>query len=265
MRFFHSVLLVALLCILYACGHDKDDSFEVDRPAVEAALSTSLSQLPPGWPTGLDCDGLLWAGLAAGAGAQVDLLQARSEDGRWHRRQVSDGFCLDTAEAKSEISRDMLLGLLVGLQEQGDTASIQGVLDYAHAHDSVMGEGDRSRTIFTPNMYGVYERAVGNSDSLVLLFPVSADYENHLQMILLYAYNNGASGLPLHLQQFLRSLAKKYPNDAFCQAVACDALGVGCERAQSLLLDPAYTPPTYVRGPASALPIHLSLAAKALL
>ena len=262
--------VIAAAIALSACGHAKDDDAEPYRPsaAVSEAHAASLAKLPAGWPSGTDCDGLLWSGLARAAGHDVDLLLARADDGRWHRRQVSDGPCFaDGVDygSKSSISRDMFVGLLAGLMAAGGDADIQATLDYAAAHDGIMGEGDWSRIKWTTNIYGLFERALGNSGRPIFLFPVAADYENHLQMVEIVIYRRAAGDLPIHIKKRAAELALAFPSDALAQAMACFTAIGRCAEAEALALDPDYQAPSYVRGPAAAFDIHRAYAAQVLL
>ncbi len=254
-----------ILALSFGCAKAADDEPYSPSPKVEDARQAALSNLPEGWPTGLDCDGLLWSGLARAAGHEVDLTLARTDDGAWWRRQVSDGDCYPN-EAQSSISRDMFVGLLAGLMYRGGTQDIRDTLAYAHYHDGVMGEGDASRTKWTSNIYGLYERAIGDNHTPVILLPVAADYEKHLQMVEIVIYRQAVHGeLPVHIRQRAADLTLDNPNDALAQAMSCFIGSGRCEEAEKLVLDPAYVAPSYVRGPATAYAIHRAYAAQVLL
>ncbi len=260
---FAEILFVVMMTL--ACSHDEDEvSAYQPSPAVAVARDEALARLPPGWPSGLDCDGLLWSGLARAAGANVDLLAARTSEGVWWRRQVVDGNCYPDG-SQSSISRDMFVGLLAGLVEAGDTQTVRETIDYARAHGGKMGEGAAARIFWTQNIYGIYERAIGVNSTAVVLFPVAEDYENHLQLIKLATYRRAAGGLPIHLRKRAGELANAFPGDALAQAVYCYIEGDLCEEAERLVLDPVYQAPSYVRGPDSAADIHRAYAARILL
>lgn len=228
-------------------------------------------QDPIAWPAGTDCDGLLWAGLAAASGEDVDLHAARDAGGAWHRRPVAYGDCYPD-EAQSTISRDMFIGLLAGLVAQRDLTTIEATLQAAINAGGIMGEpfpGD-GRVIWTPNVFGLYARAaryLGNPTWVELaslplvLGPAAEDYQAHLQLLELALERQFSGELPLYLQPRAWELAIQAPNDMLAQVVGCMADAPdACDRAAALAGAPDYVAPSYARGPARAGEIHAAYA-----
>lgn len=103
-----------------------------------------------GWPN-LGCDSLLFAGLYAATGGRPDLTSARDNTGKWFRRPISAGNCYPD-ESKSEISRDLYLGLLWGAWRTKNLSIVEGIAEFGENRNWNMGEGDPSRTFLTPQI-----------------------------------------------------------------------------------------------------------------
>jgi len=101
-----------------------------------------------------DCDSLLFTGLySIVPGIEVDITAARSPSLAWYRRPTVDGSDPCYPEhSKSSISRDMFVGLLWNIWETKNIDLANEIWQYGSNSQWVMGEGDPSRTIFTPSM-----------------------------------------------------------------------------------------------------------------
>lgn len=172
------------------------------------------------------CDSLLFSGLyAATNGARINLGDAMDETGKWHRRPLSVGPCYPN-DSRSEISRDMYLGLFWGIWRQKNLAMAQGIADYGEANNWIMGEGDVSRTALTPAMISTLYRMIhklgGNRQKSKEQFPIIIDetkgFEAHLQVLhmLLRADIEGAAESD-YVDAFARH-AERQPNNALFQA-----------------------------------------------
>lgn len=257
----------------------KQAQFSDLRQAYDARLAAIT--WPDGWPSKIDCDALLWAGLASAAGVDVDLSLAEYEPGKMHRRPPPP--CFENGEdkgSKSTISQDMLTGYLWAIWRSRDRDAAERLASYGEANAWVMGEGLKSRTIMRTNLQGIlgrmlYQMSRGFDDRLyrrwfMAYLPVSEDYEQHIQAhgIILNAeideylrVNNmdATKADPDHGASFalldvsagnfnrLKSLAEASPSDPLFHA----GLGIytgDMSPAIALLLDETNPPPTYVRG-----------------
>ncbi len=262
--------LLAFVCV-YACDKTKKHPVKDSEPtAVTRELAVhfqeKLAAYPPGWPSTTDCDATLWAGLALAAGAPVDLSEAEYPvAGHIQRRPAPTCWDGNDKGAPSTVSRDMLTGYLWGAWASKDTAAIDRLDQYGKSHNWVMGEGDATRTGMGQNLTGLVCRMVGGSNCIgSLFFPVNTDWEHHVQVldILLQAgVSGGVDGLTLDR---VREAVAFNPNDATAQAT----LGVftgDYETAASLLNDPDYRAPSYVRGAGGYELVHWLFAASIVL
>lgn len=287
--------LVVLFCaILAACGvlekHSETDvSPTSESTALEARRGAWLSlydqtkNQETGWPSATDCDGTLWAGLAAAAGAGVSLELAEHAPGVIHRRPTTPCYPNDLdgdgqPDSRSTVSRDMFTGYLWGMWARRDTDAVRRLVDYGEAHDFVMGEPkDRTYEVeLGQNLTGLACRmlgALGGGDRTcagkqALYLPVAKDYEAHIQVLAILLQGE-VSGIALTdidglMLSRLEEAVADYPGDALFQA----ALGVytgDLTEALTLLNDDAYACPSYTRGSAANCLVHKMFAASIVL
>lgn len=197
--------LLVLLCILaVSCGERRDPPSEVGyspSPALQAQAELYLrlakeQQGASGFVEAEACDSVLFSGLAGAGGLKVDLLDARRPDGRWERRPLSLGSCLEQGLSKSSVSRDMLLGVFWWAWREGRLDVLEDLKQNLVANRGVFGESDgsldgQSRVLFTPTLAGVLYRllaALGGERSAVrfvpdLANPVPRGFQRHLHAL----------------------------------------------------------------------------------
>lgn len=206
----HLTLTLALLAT--ACGADKSkqpaepssvfDELRAEyQKGLEAYEAESSSRMY--WPSVTDCDSLLWSGLAAYAGAPVDLSLAEYYPGEWHRRPAPS--CWTKADgdvgSKSTISKDMLQGLLLAIWETRDVQTALRLAKFGEDNQWRMGEPYpemASRVVMSGNLKGqlgriIYKLTDGRDrrsyrNTAPLYGPVFKDYERHIQAIGIYLY-----------------------------------------------------------------------------
>ena len=107
------------------------------------------------------CDGLLFSSLAQSAGVEVDIFQAESEKepGRWYRSATQD--CFDSGRSESTISRDMLLGLAITLNNSKELDAVSRLIDYSDDNNRVIGEASDEesqfgRAFMSPSLEAMY-------------------------------------------------------------------------------------------------------------
>ena len=156
-----------LICLLLAgCVSAKTNKI-YSHSAIEATAETYKELIKgvtndAGFVHG--CDSLLFTSLAAVGGHSADIAAAR-KDGKWFRRNTFD--CFRTGNSKSTISRDMLFGVTVFAYSTRDTTGLlDSTLDYGIANKMVMGEGEKSRTLLTPQLAGLMARAARKNGSV---------------------------------------------------------------------------------------------------
>lgn len=229
-----------------------------------------------GWPDAKDCDGLLWAGIAKASGVDtVKLELAKDSDGTMHRRPLSSGECY-SAESKTTISRDMLLGLTFGAWRSRNGDLIKGLAQYGESNAWIMGRPSSAvgEVLLTGNMIGVLGRAACELSKYCpeyrrippLHSKSDVDYIQHLTV--LYILLNGEIDNPLGYTKpiglsidktrvgdvskdevdVLKWHADKSPSDMLFQtAMHLYTDGNFNEMVDDLLTDNSYVPP-YVRG-----------------
>lgn len=156
--------------LLSSCGlWEKEDNAPKEPTAQECLTKiqfvrdTYVSLLPgiadaDGWFETDACDALLWNSLLAAGGVDIDVTKARGSDGKWYRRPAKD--CFATGGSKSEISRDMLLGLMFYATYYGRLELLQSIYKYGSTNGWVMGEGDLTRTVFSPSLQATLADAI---------------------------------------------------------------------------------------------------------
>lgn len=89
------------------------------------------------------CDATLFSGLQSAAGVKVDLIQARSDDGAWHRRPKKYEACYP-GHSRSSLSRDMCLGMFWSWYSTKDLKSAEEFYEYCKKNNYIIGKGDPS-------------------------------------------------------------------------------------------------------------------------
>lgn len=272
MKFPHFLLLLVMSFTLPACGQEIPAG-PILITELEQMYAVKLLQLRNaternigGWPTDMECDGALWAGVARAAGADwVDVSAALRPDGRPTRKPLRD--CVTPDESATTTSNDMITGILLGLQEAGDAASVHRLYQYGERNDWIMGypEWYISRVLLRPNGITLmarilYKLTEGKRDYAIRLAPVvygpvDGDYEGHL-LLLSRIIEKKAGGAQYGMEVAETLFAKAHPGDALAQAVAGNYLGA------ALLLTGEYKSPTYVRGDDIYHTVHWLLAAR---
>ncbi len=135
------------------------------------------------WPDPMDCDGVLWAGVARAAGIkQVKIELADNPDGSIGRRAVGYPICWDGADkgSKSSTSGDMAQGRALAFWRDRDLGAAQRFASYGEAHQIdlfglpawILGAPypeEAGRVVLKPAMVGLVGRvieALSNGDDL---------------------------------------------------------------------------------------------------
>lgn len=267
-----TTLLLASTILLVACAKDNKSTHTVTVPEAFAFKYEAYKGLVTDFPTD-NCDWLLFQSLRDSAMKRTGLVEgAESDPGRWFRTPAKD--CLPAGHSESDISRDMLLGLAVYLWQMGDEANAQEVVDYAEAHNGVMGEGDFFRsdirepllTTFQAITLRIKDSAVplppatenpdpnapsganltGDLDATLLL----TDYRAHLAVLHIYLRGLVYGGISDFDLLMLRKQVERAPRNAFFQTVFHKFSDGDMGPALAVLLDeslfPAESLPTNV-------------------
>lgn len=261
--------------------------------------------LDDGWLARTECDGTLWNGLACAAGVPVNIALAEYEPGQIHRRPAPSCYSREGGDvgAQSTVSNDMLLGYQMCAWRRRDVEAMKRLAAYGEAHDVggglgwVMGEPfpERAdRVVVRPNGLGrigtILERLTDGGDKRPYRIipepyaPVGEDFERHLQVIGIILDGEadritrlraddpiiqtfapyGLIDIPKGAVDVLDELADNSPRDALFQA-ARGLYSGDMMPAITLLIDPAYECPSYVRGAAEWCTVHKLIAADVVL
>ena len=283
--------LLATLLGLTACNFKRVDEKEPEPDDRVEALETlfqetkasyeKLTEAQSYWPSVEDCDATLWAGMVCAAGVPVNIGLAEYRPGEIHRRPYK--ACWDNGKQGSNttVSRDMLVGYMWCGWRAKNLGAMQRLADYGEAHGWKMGDGEpesMGRVYLLSNGYGtlgrIIDRLSDGEDSRSYrkipptYFPVVADYERHLQALQIVL--GGEVGVPkvevplpvdgdrdIYTSELetLKKLVDGAPDDATFQAALAIYTG-DFEDAITLLLDPGYVFPSYVRGHENYKTVH---------
>lgn len=152
-------LLILILLLLTGCSsspHKDSNSapYSYSTPSDLDSTAALLRSLVPsvqnsnGFIETNKCDSLQMTALLGSSGTTIqDLSAAEPSPGKWLRRDTDSGSCYP-AGSGSEISRDMLLGVMWYAWVHRDLQMLERMYSYGEENNWVMGEGDIARTGF---------------------------------------------------------------------------------------------------------------------
>lgn len=157
-----------ILALLVSCSHFKKHKKKhpviTELAALEAKyakyleVSKEVTSDRQGW-FDEKCDNLLFTSLVAHIPEiEVDISQAFDGE-RWHRRPNFMVECYPNY-SKSTISRDMLLGVMWYAWNMQRVEIYKQMEFYGSRNDWNFGDGDRSRTVMTPQQMGTIYLAI---------------------------------------------------------------------------------------------------------
>lgn len=221
------LLLVLLLVVSCSTGkeHASRPSTSISEQLVgRVELYRSLSPAVPGtWAYPESCDGLLFSALTAVAqGESIDIDTAQGEPGQWFRNPGKE--CYPDSSA-SDISRDMILGLMIYAVHFDRLDILEGLWTYGQKNNWVMGRGD-DRVVLTPSMIGRLARAIAHqggethAEALIPDIPSrEASYQGHLSLLGIFLDGKMAGSIGPFQLDALRELAEKMPGNPLAQAM----------------------------------------------
>lgn len=173
-----------------------------------------------------ECDSLIFTSLYRSVTGEIEIEVAEVEPGRFVRRPPQNGECYDEATGRgSDISRDMLTGLLFYVQRYERLDIAQRIWDYGSTHDWKMGRGD-SRTVMTPGLVGVLARVVKNlggpsypERNFPQVYYPSPGYPSHLMMIQLALEGRMRGSLSSHQLEAIERVLGHSPGNPLAQAL----------------------------------------------
>lgn len=223
-------LAITLLLMLTACGSSQDKPDDLQAPLRLSELQYKRDIYLQRWSGWIDgCDSLLFTSLSAYGGAEIDITEARDDDGRWYRTPSHD--CYPDRSA-STISKDMLLGLLFWAYHAGRSDVIEELMA-RHRLGYVMGKGPLSRTLMTPSLQALYAQALvalgGKMYEPEYWYPQVytevQDFQAHLQVvgiILLYRITGKIDYEALNMISYHHSRDPRNPLFSFAHGLFID-------------------------------------------
>lgn len=226
---FNSIAYSILMSIvLISCGRfEKNKSKETKENPNLSLLQTKndlyLQLIQPkldesGFILHEDCDSLLFTGLLSSAQSiNTDITAARDPNGQWFRRPLSK-----PCSSASTISRDMLIGVMWYAWRNNRLDIAEDLFEYGRSHTWIMGEGDKSRTIFTPNMQSTLARLIfkmGGASYVERNIPMSwasnlDGFEAHLQTLLIALHGEMYGQISGEMLSKVAALRQNNPNNA---------------------------------------------------
>jgi hypothetical protein len=240
---------LALLILAASCGTDNDEHKAQTKQPLQD-LTAQLEQryeeykgLTPNkgeWAY-TTCDGLLFSSLhAVAVNQQFPIEQAEVQPGKWLRRPPAYGTCSD-----GEISRDMILGLMVYAAHFKRVDVLQRLYDYAIANDLKMGEGD-DRTVLSPQLLQITARLIkhlGGQDNEALYLPeiyfysTTPGYQSHLTLLSIHLHAIIYRGLGDTQLTALRNIIEHSPANPLAQALLSRYTNGDLSTTKRLLLE----------------------------
>lgn len=211
-------------------------------------LQTRYRELSPtGWISLRECDSLLFSALlAVGNGKEEpELFLAEKSPGQWLRKPDGNGEC------SSDISRDMLMGVITYAVFFKDASILERLISYADSHNWKMGE-ERStnrlrigRTYLVPGLYALIHElcgALGGKHSRVwamlpqILQSSNPGFESHLSMLAMACRGRTRGKLNWSEKRALRRIVSQCPRNALAAALSYRYDGGSLETVESLVL-----------------------------
>jgi len=175
------------ILLVVACGKPSPRVEVPPLPHVARLADTYRELLPSiqddnGWFNAHDCDALLFNSLASAGGAVIEIVKARDDEThQWYRTPDKD--CHPDRSA-SDISRDMLLGLMWHIWKSGEFDLGVDLWNYGVKNKWVMGRGPLTRTLFTPTLRDTLARMIGEGYRAPEVFArLAPGFGRHLQVV----------------------------------------------------------------------------------
>lgn len=233
-------LCIIFLSLLLACGTFSGKKHKAVGPSNTSSNLPAQYEFyrqlhldargPHGWSYAFDCDGLLFSSLSAiGAQAEFEVEAAEGEYGQFFRKPLDYGSCYDEqGDGGSDISRDMLVGLIAYAAYANRLDILERLWDYGQDHDWKMGRDRKAdtRTIMTPHLVSHLARIIealgGKSHPesyLPLSYATDPGFVSHLTLIQVWTFGHTHGYVTDQQLDALKTIAGHSPNNALAQAL----------------------------------------------
>lgn len=231
-----------ILLSLVGCGKERHESkrFTLPSPALSDVVSLykglAIGQRDDfGFiltdPADGRCDSLIFSALQGSVLGPINIEAAQASPGEWRRLPLADGSCFDEDETGgSDISRDMMVGLLVYAQRWGRQDITRDLIQYAQDHSLRMGRDRKTldtRTFLTPTLLSLIAQVdtqLGGPEHPVLTavpqeYSETAGFESHLSLIKVLIVGRIYGSLGDKELDLLRVVTARSPGNALAQAL----------------------------------------------
>jgi hypothetical protein len=225
-------LLIFTNFLISACGtHEPQVSpkaFTLEDKVSLYASNIKTHQDEHGFILSDKCDSTLFSGLLGAALPEtVDLIQARDQEGAWHRRANQD--CGEEFKnSKSTISRDMMLGVMWWMLKNNKLAEAEALMaDLKENNYILKGQGSLGELGFIPsytNTLALIIKALGGkSHKLELAFPAvigrsGKGFERHLAVWHILLRGEAKGSITSYELETLKKMRDEQPMNPLFQA-----------------------------------------------
>lgn len=195
------------------------------------------------------CDALLFNSLYAVSGGSPKIDFARNSFGKWYRSAEKNCY---PELSKSEISKDMFVGLLLYLYKNNRLQDLILIQRYGVNNNWIMGKGPLTRTVLMPdqriNLANAIAKLSGKQhpdSKLPSGFGIPCeDYGCHLRALDIYLYHLTTSSISKLALQDLKYMIARSPENALFRAIYSFYDPSQVNHALDLLLDNKRFPDT---------------------
>jgi len=190
------IITLLLLTLAPGCGRSgTPSSVSVDLTGITERSELYREHAGEGWQYTSGCDSLLFSGLYAAAGADLDLTEAEIEPGHWIRKPLRYGECSPgVGTSRSTISRDGILGVFWWAWRTGNVAAAERLLVALRGNNyQLLGEGTLGELLLTPTYIHTLALIVHRLGSTM-------NVDKELNLRYLTWFGSGAKGFQRHIQ-----------------------------------------------------------------
>lgn len=208
--------------------HAKNSTIDLTEVSKKKEVYCNLARdkyRQRGWVGTSECDSLLFTALYGVACGGVDIEAFEESPGYWRRNP--DHTCgPDDGSSASTISRDMFLGVFHQLWDSKDKDAVARIEQYGKDHDWVMGDGDKTRTVFTPGLItDVYDMLDKLSLSVEIkessedsIAAINKGFQAHLDILHILLHGRVYKGINAIELSTLKGQAQRQPRNALYRA-----------------------------------------------
>ena len=235
--------LLTVAAVAIGCSSHKKDKIITDRELLQAKYNSYRTMMltvadSDGFVDTDKCDSLMNTALG---NETANIFASEVSDGKWLRRPPTYPDCYSTKSSASDISRDMLLGVMYRCVANNDLPCLHRLWHYGEVHSWSMGVNGPEHSIFTPDYIALLAQSIykvsdgsNNYAARYFKFPTlipKIGFEAQLQAIFMIVRGIVYGGDALD-SNLTNKLAEQNPNNPLMQYV-----GENYDAATTLLLN----------------------------